>query len=376
MKKLFIVFIITFFLGSCSISSVKYLSNKLINNEDNLTLDSASEKNTRKQSSVNSWSLIENTDIWLEEVEESETDNENEWITKVLSIEEQYCKSKWWKVIDEICYATDEIWLIKCNINVFYLDMCRDKTAKIENWIVVSIPWYAKKTQLNNVANQTVKEEKNDEKNKIEWEKENKLKYDLSESIESEDSTNDKEESSKFLVEKNIWNWFIFKEDETNKYLFLNNKLITKLDKSSKLLMNSTKANDKVISFNIYNSKTSSTPSKTLYVDMETNSIIEKNTNEIPTQTANIDPTLKLDSTSTKTQSDSENMINSKTWKSGTYFISWGDLKLKTASWEVKNIFSESWVNIYDYDLMINKQIKVYYKLSDWEKEDKIINIP
>ncbi|MDP3380831.1 MAG: hypothetical protein Q8S84_04880 [bacterium] len=77
--------------------------------------------------------------------------------------------------------------------------------------------------------------------------------------------------------------------------------------------MNSTKANDKVISFNIYNSKTSSTPSKTLYVDMETNSIIEKNTNEIPTQTANIDPTLKLDSTSTKTQSDSENMINSKT---------------------------------------------------------------
>ncbi|MDP2396658.1 MAG: hypothetical protein Q8S84_04870 [bacterium] len=54
MKKLFIVFIITFFLGSCSISSVKYLSNKLINNEDNLTLDSASEKNTRKQSSVNS----------------------------------------------------------------------------------------------------------------------------------------------------------------------------------------------------------------------------------------------------------------------------------------------------------------------------------
>ncbi|MDP2090057.1 MAG: hypothetical protein Q8K30_00540 [Candidatus Gracilibacteria bacterium] len=376
MKKLFIVFIITFFLGSCSISSVKYLSNKLINNEDNLTLDSASEKNTRKQSSVNSGSLIENTDIGLEEVEESETDNENEGITKVLSIEEQYCKSKGGKVIDEICYATDEIGLIKCNINVFYLDMCRDKTAKIENGIVVSIPGYAKKTQLNNVANQTVKEEKNDEKNKIEGEKENKLKYDLSESIESEDSTNDKEESSKFLVEKNIGNGFIFKEDETNKYLFLNNKLITKLDKSSKLLMNSTKANDKVISFNIYNSKTSSTPSKTLYVDMETNSIIEKNTNEIPTQTANIDPTLKLDSTSTKTQSDSENMINSKTGKSGTYFISGGDLKLKTASGEVKNIFSESGVNIYDYDLMINKQIKVYYKLSDGEKEDKIINIP
>ncbi len=369
MRKLVILFIIPFFLASCSLSNVQYLYNKFWTN-DNLSQKSANDKNKTTKNKTDSWMLDEETETWSEdeEVEKKEVEESS----KVLSIEEQYCKSKWWKVVGEVCYATDEEWLVKCNVNVFYLDMCRDKSAKVEDWIVVSIPGYAKKESIQKQIATSEKEQK--EKIKLEEEKQDETNW-LNESIDISDS--DKDEKTKYLVEKNIWNGFIFKEDDNNKYLYLNSKLISKLDKSSRILMNSSEDDDKIISFNVYASKTASSPSKTLYVDMESKSLTEKSAIKSDTQTGETTSATKNESDIGKTEvvkSDTASMTNSKSWKSGTYYISWSSLKLKTVDWEVKTIFTQSW--IYDYELMLNKQIKVYYKWNDGSKEDKIINIP
>lgn len=363
MKKLVIIFILPFFLGSCMLDNIKYLSNKFTDNNKKISLESAKDINNSLQNDTSSWITDEEeSETWS--VEKSETWSVDDG-SKVLSIEEQYCKSKWWKVGDSICYVTDDIWLLKCNVNVFYLDMCRDKSAKIEDWVVVSIPSMAKKNKINSIS-ESIKKDENKllEKNLSDVIVDTKKVENIDKKIENIS----KEDVTKYIVEKKLWNWFIFKEDDNNKYLFLNSKLITKLSKSSKIMMNSSD-DEKVISFNIYSNKSDSSPSKTLYIDMESESLTEKNIDKTSTQTGDIAST-------TKTESDTTSMTNSKSWKSWTYFISGWDLKIKTVDWDIKTIFSaQGSSNIYDYDLMVNKQIKVYY--NSWsQKEEKIINLP
>ena len=95
---------------------------------------------------TNSWVSIStstwvNTDSWVLILSNTWTNTSswiNDWINlfnaKVKPIEEQYCVSKWGKVLDlkdkKICFITDEIWLLKCDINIFYLDKCREKSEK------------------------------------------------------------------------------------------------------------------------------------------------------------------------------------------------------------------------------------------------------
>lgn len=358
MKKLVIIFILSFFLGSCTLSNIKYLSDKFTDNNKKISLESAKDIDDSSQNDTSSWIIEEdNSETWSKDLSETWSVGDS---TKVLTIEEQYCKSKWWKVNDSICYVTDDIWLLRCNVNVFYLDMCRDKTAKIEDWVVVSIPSMAKKNKINSISESITKD-----KNKLlENNVSNNNEIVDSKKVENIDNITE-DDVPKYIVEKKLWNWFIFKEDDNNKYLFLNTKLITKLSKSSKIMMNSS-GDEKVISFNIYSNKSDSSPSKTLYIDMESESLTEKKVDKTSTQTGDIE-------TTTKTQVDNTSMINTKSGKSGTYFISGWDLKIKTSSWNVKTIFS--WNNIYDYELMVNKQIKVYY--NSWsQKEEKIINLP
>lgn len=380
MKKLFIITFILLFIVSCVWNFEKWeeleedpLSSALDINEDNIQLTGWLEQED------SSWNLDE-TSSWNFEDR-----------TKVLSIEEQYCVSKWWKVVSDndknICFITDEIGLLKCEVNVFYQDKCRSKSAVIKDWVVISFAGQEKNITSNISSNnlnqsklQTEKIEQKDSQKIVETEKNTTL-----EKI-TENTSKNKIEEQKYLVEKNLWNWFIFKESETNKHIYLNNTLLITEEKTSRILLDTSeniKGKENLVIFKIFTKGNSTVPSKKIVIDTNTksikeNTILSEKDNTIQVNNTN---TWTLTKENTWTLIKEETSIQTQYWKTGTYYISNWDLKLKTSSWQVKTIFSASsfWsgkVDLYNYELMLNKKIKVfYYVWSDKKQEEEIIDI-
>jgi len=218
-----------------------------------------------------------------------------------LTIEEQYCVSKWWKLVTEkdrkICYTTDDKWLLKCEVKIFYFDMCRSKWVTTENWVIV---WMKKIIDIV--------EKKKDIVNT--W----SLKFDLEVDSKDEKTENKSKEETKILS----WSSSISQEKEVIKEQ--NNK--------------------------------------------------EQNNKE---QKDNLDKGTYI--------------VKELQWKSWKYFIlvwtDWStDFRMVTNSWANISLYSwksNSWIDtrvIYDYELLINKQIKVfYYKWEEKNKEEKIIDL-
>ena len=348
MKKLFYIFFMLMFVTSCT-NTEKNNQEPIVDIAQNSIESSTGDTNLE-------------SDSWI--IDDSETVKSDEDLWKVLSMEEQYCKSKWGKIafVDEtnVCFVTDDIGLLKCDVNIFYLDKCRDKSAKIKNWIVVDADKTVVKT-VKKVENTNEKEvlSTGNEKNKSNVIVENPIK------------------ETTAIVQKNLWSGFIFKEDGTSKYLYLGDKLITQFDKNWKILM--WLNNWDIYPFNIYLDKTDKEPSKIINVNILNKSFTESKTKfasektntwivETNSWTTKITTT---GSTDTKTT-----LYKSKVGLSWTYYISGTNLNIKTSSWEIKTLFSSKDWDLSDFELMLNKQIKVlYYPWDSKILEEKIIDV-
>ncbi len=352
MKKLFLTTFLLLFLTSClwSLEKIKKTEEDLFIETDNKVFSETSD-------------VLDESYTWVlddSSIEEEELNNQlnlNEE-SKVISIEEQYCKSKWWKVdiIDnkKICFATDDIGLLKCEIGIYYLDKCRDKTAIIEKWIIVSLPNVKKVVKSNETV--IISELKND--NNLE-------KQDIETKIEDQKT-------------KNLWNWFLFKEDNNNKYLYLQDKLITKLDKTWKLLMSTNSGN--IFAFNIYSNMTDPEPIKIINVDISNKSFTESIIKVVVPEKTNswVTEDILKDTNNWDNNVDSslESISKQKSWKSWIYYINDWKLWLENSDWEKKSLFWDNSVDIYNYELMLNKQVKIfYYVWEDKKQEEKIIDI-
>lgn len=353
MQKLVYVFILMFLVSSCL---------------PNFGLKS---KNVSK---VASWGVLELTSTWdLDEMDEESdltwalNDETSSWVsqdnpenTKVLSMEAQYCKAKWWKVEilneKETCFITDEIWLLKCDVSVFYLDKCRDKSAIIKDGVVVSLP---KREMV------------------IDWVK----TWTSSVSLQSNNILLNKQEEKKNYTETNLWSWFTFRVDDTYKYLYLWDKLITKVEKSGKIMM--WLNNWDIYPFDVYVDKTDAKPTKIVNVNIINKTFTEKSTWFVSLVKTSSWTAIENNSfSSTKepeknTAVDTKPTITSKTqvWLTWTYYMSWQDLVVKTSSWTVKTIFSWNWWIVVDYELLVNKQVKISYFTTENVKSEKIVDL-
>ena len=142
MKKIILIIWMIFILSSCFV---------VTKNEATINTNKVEEvKNIVVEEYSNTWEVLD--ELWTNN---SWTFISDEWSTnsweiielekkEILSIEEQYCVSKWGKLVDyddtKICYTTDEYGLLKCAINIFYYDMCRSKTVIIKEGIIVWLP--------------------------------------------------------------------------------------------------------------------------------------------------------------------------------------------------------------------------------------------
>lgn len=378
MKKLFLVFIFTIFFVSCSFNNNKSENDT---NQDQLGSGVVEES---------TW-IIDNSGVLdgsgnILDDETGSWNNENSDSSLLdksdinLTIEEQYCKSKGWKTESvgdrKVCFITDEIWLLKCDVNVFYQDMCRDKSVKLENWVIVDFV----KPVVKVIQNTEVKNIKKDV-NVIQ--NQNVKDIDKDEWI---DKSND--EKKLFVSQINLWTGFVFKQDDTSKYLYLWEKLIVKIDSSWKILMWLNNWN--IYPFNIYFDKSDIDPSKVINVDISNASFTEKVLKtEVITSTWNLTKnedsnTWTIDkNTSTKSSNNSalSPILKSSTWLTWTYYMTNTSLKVQTSSWETITLFSSKDVgtgsiDIDDFELMVNKQVKVFYYPWDSKvRQEKIIDL-
>ncbi len=291
MKKLFLIIFMLFFMVSCQWNFGKLkntLDNSFSGSNGIVELDNQSGSELNESSENTGWNLDEN---WNELNLDS--------IAKILTIEEQYCKSKWWKVtsIDNknICYITDEIGLLKCEVSVFYQDKCRTKSIINKNWIIIGFIWQTKTPNIGDIK-----------------------------MIENKNNT-------------------VIRKVETS--LQADNKKILEKQWEVKQNMQEVLKEDTLVE--------------------------EKTLTEVKTL-----PNIKA-----LTEIKTWNISKLKIWKSGTYYISGWDLKMETASWGIKTLVSamDFWtgeVDLFDFVLLTNKQIKVlYYTWADKKQEEKIIDL-
>ncbi|MDD2871548.1 MAG: hypothetical protein PHS49_06165 [Candidatus Gracilibacteria bacterium] len=378
MKKLFLVFIFTIFFVSCSFNNNKSENDT---NQDQLVSGVVEE----------STGIIDNSGVLdgsgnILDDETGSGNNENSDSSLLdksdinLTIEEQYCKSKGGKTESvgdrKVCFITDEIGLLKCDVNVFYQDMCRDKSVKLENGVIVDFV----KPVVKVIQNTEVKNIKKDV-NVIQ--NQNVKDIDKDQGI---DKSND--EKKLFVSQINLGTGFVFKQDDTSKYLYLGEKLIVKIDSSGKILMGLNNGN--IYPFNIYFDKSDIDPSKVINVDISNASFTEKVLKtEVITSTGNL--TKNEDSntgtidknTSTKSSNNSalSPILKSSTGLTGTYYMTNTSLKVQTSSGETITLFSSKDVgtgsiDIDDFELMVNKQVKVfYYPGNSKVRQEKIIDL-
>lgn len=158
MKKIIIIVWI-FILSSCGHlwdlknQYLEYPNSNNISKEGNISTwivlnDNIKEKINTWQIIINivdilTWSIVNTGSLDSETFTWSSDDIWKIIKKEILSIEEQYCLSKWGKVVlhegKKICYTTDLKWLLKCDVDLFYNEQCRDKFSIIENGIVVDI---------------------------------------------------------------------------------------------------------------------------------------------------------------------------------------------------------------------------------------------
>lgn len=350
-KKTFILLTLLFFLSSCISrnqlnTDIKTNNNNqddiLINNTwsnqdwNNQDFEIDLENKVLEEDISNTWSENLNAEINLEK------------LTKVESIEEQYCKSKWWKIIEidekNICFTTDNIWLLKCEIWVFYMDKCRDKSAIIKDWIVID--YYKPKPIVQEKIIENTWSIKDDNKNEL---------------------------------EKDLWNGFIFKEDNDSKYLYFNNELIIKINNKWKILM--WLKNGDIYPFNIYYNKLDKEPWKIINVNVLNWFFTEQILKEEINNEILIEFT-KTWSTYDNQKIDDNNILKESVWTTGIYYMTKNELNLKLKDWwKIITIFpnSDTWtwiIKLQDYELLINKQVKIFYFSWTWNiLEEKIIDL-
>jgi len=365
-KALFIFFVI--FVTSCSLPQIGWKTSDVPSVGSGGVLETTSTWNI-------DWFDLPNTQTWLlDETNSWDIDDEegfswfldmvSSWsedgmdfenVPKVLSMESQFCKSKWWKVemIDDldICFITDEIWLLKCEVWVYYMDKCRDRSAIVKDGIIVSIP----KSETKVVT-----------------------------TTKTTNDTSDNSVSTKKYTEINLGNGFSFRIDDNNKYLYLWDKLITKIDVSWKILM--WVNNWSIYPFNIYKDKSDWEPTSIINVNILDKSFTEQITwyvSKITTSTwslSNEDSTTNTLTTMNEKSSNEEKIktwtTKIETWLSWTYYIDSWNFYVKTNSWVVRPVFA--WTpeqTVYDFELLINKQVKVFYYNWENNKEDTIIDM-